>query len=279
MVVRLISDAPRREFAVGSAMASIAKLYGRGPAPECRPPHARAFPGRRTLLWQILLVVAAAAAYFAVRGFTQSNLSAAQGNARTLMDVERAMHLDGEGELQSWLLDNDVLVNLANWVYIYGHWPVIIGVLVLLFVRLPHRYYLLRNALFISGAIGLIVFAIVPVAPPRLGVLDLVDTVSQRSSSYRALQPPGLINRYAALPSLHFGWNLLVAVLWRSTANHAARIAALAMVPLMAFAVVATANHYVVDVLAGGLVALAGLVLAWKLPALRATPPWAREPA
>lgn len=248
-------------------------------AAKRRPFHAYAFPGRWTLLWQILLVVAAAACYFAVRGFTQSNLAAAQGNARALTDVERAMRLDWEGELQSWLLDNDVLVNLANWVYIYGHWPVVVAVMVLLFVRLPHRYYLLRNALFISGAIGLIVFALVPVAPPRLGVLDLVDTVTQRSSSYRALQPPGLINRYAALPSLHFGWNLLVAVvLWRSTAQKAVRVAVLVMVPLMAFAVVATANHYVVDVLAGAVVALAGLTLAWKLPAMRSTPPWAREP-
>lgn len=237
------------------------------------------FPGAWTLGWQIALVVGAALAYFGVRGITQSNLPAAQENARNLMDVESAMKLDFEDELQRSLLENDILVNLANWVYIYGHWPVVITALVVLFVRLPHRYYLLRNALFISGAIGLLIFAFVPVAPPRLGVLDLVDTVTQRSSSYRAFQPPGLINKYAALPSLHFGWNLLVGiVLWRSTANRVVRGFAVLMVPLMAFAVVATANHYVVDVLAGGVVALAGLMLARKLPDLRSTPAWASEP-
>jgi PAP2 superfamily len=239
----------------------------------------RVFPGAWTLGWQIALMLAAALAYFGVRGLTQSSLSTAQANGRALMDVERALKLDWEDELQSSLLDNDFIVNLVNWVYIYGHWPVVIGVLVFLFVRLPHRYYLLRNALFISGAIGLVIFAFVPVAPPRLGVLELVDTVSQRSSSYRALQPPGLINKYAALPSLHFGWNLLVAiVLWRSTTNRALRAFAFAMVPMMAFAVVATANHYVVDVLAGGVVALIGLALARELPSVRATPAWARTP-
>jgi hypothetical protein len=46
----------------------------------------------------------------------------------------------------------------------------------------------------------------VPVAPPRLLELGLVDTVTSRSDAYRALQPPGLTNQYAALPSLHIGW-------------------------------------------------------------------------
>jgi hypothetical protein len=260
-------------------MASISKPHVSGARDKRGRTHLGHFPGAWTLGWQIALVVAAAVAYFGVRGITQSNLPAAQENARALMDVERAVKLDWEDELQRSLLDNDLLVNLANWVYIYGHWPVVITTLVVLFVRLPHRYYLLRNALFISGAIGLVIFALLPVAPPRLGVLDLVDTVSQRSSSYRALQPPGLINKYAALPSLHFGWNLLVGiVLWRSTARRAVRLFAVFMVPLMGFAVVATANHYVVDVIAGGLVALAGLVLAWKMPDVRSTPAWARTP-
>lgn len=98
-------------------------------------------------------------------------------------------------------------MDLSNWVYIYGHWPVIGITLVWLFLRAPDDYRLLRNAMFVSGAIGLVLFALFPVSPPRFGVLELVDTVTERSDSYRALQPPGLINRYAAFPSLHFGWN------------------------------------------------------------------------
>lgn len=224
-------------------------------------------------------MVGAAVAYFAVRGLTQGELATAQDNARALVDLERAIGIDLEAAIQEATIDSDALTTIANWVYIYGHWPVVAGALVIMFVRMPDRYYLLRNALFASGAIGLVIFALAPVAPPRLGVLDLVDTVTERSNAYRTLQPPGLINRYAALPSLHFGWNLLVGVMiWRSTRNLALRAFAVLMVPAMAVAVVATANHYVIDVIAGGVVAMAGLVVARALPSFIPTPEWAGGP-
>lgn len=248
------------------------------PPRRSRPrPRARGFPGWWALLVQVLLVGAAALCYFAVRGLTRSSLLPAQENARDLLAVERAVGLDHEVTIQEAVIGHDWLVNLANWVYMYGHWPVIAITLGWLFVRAPGRYCLLRNAMFVSGAIGLVVFALMPVAPPRLGVLDVVDTVTQRTEAYRTLQPPGLINRYAALPSLHLGWNLLVGViLWRTTRNAVVRTFAVAMPVAMAFAVVATANHYLIDVAAGAAVALAGLVIARRLPTA-ATPPWARE--
>ena len=242
-----------------------------------RMARSRAHPGTRTLALQVALVVGAALSYFAVRGLTRSDVAAAHDNARTLVRLERALRISWEERIQSVVVPREALVDLANWIYIYGHWPVIATTLVVLFVRAPDRFYLLRNALFISGAVGLLIFVLVPVAPPRFGLLDVVDTVSERSSSYRALQPPGLINRYAALPSLHFGWNLLVGiVLWRTTRHPAVRTFALVTPPAMAFAVVATANHYVIDVVAGGAVALTGLALATALPRVRATPAWAR---
>jgi membrane-associated phospholipid phosphatase len=92
--------------------------------------------------------------------------------------------------------------------------------------------------------------------------LVLIDTVTEKSSSYRALQPPGLLNKYAAMPSLHFGWNLLVGVvIVRVTRRTLVRVFAVALPIAMAFAVVMTANHYVLDVIAGGIVALVGLAL------------------
>lgn len=245
-----------------------------------RAPHlARGFPGWWTLLVQLVLVAAAALLYFGVRGLTQSDLETALENARALVRFEVAVGIDWEGWVQSLVIDHDALVALVNWIYIYGHWPVVGVSLTVLFLRFPDRFYLLRNALFVSGAIGLIVFATLPVAPPRLGGLDLVDTVTERSDAYRTLQPPGLINRYAALPSLHFGWNLLVGViLWRTTRQPWVRTFALVLPALMAFAVVATANHYVIDVVAGGAVALTGLPLARLIPRVRPSPRWARSP-
>lgn len=234
-------------------------------------------PGFGVFLMQVLLTGGAALAYFGVRGLTQSSLSEANENARALVRFERSLGLDWEEWLQSLIIGSDALVTLANWVYMYGHWPVVGAALASLFVLAPDRFYLLRNAMFVSGAIGLVIFALVPVTPPRLGILDMVDTITQRSNSYRTLQPPGLINRYAALPSLHFGWNLLVGIIvWRSTRNRVVRALACAMVTAMAAAVVVTANHYVVDVALGGVVALAGLLIAREIPRVRRTPEWAR---
>jgi membrane-associated phospholipid phosphatase len=90
--------------------------------------------------------------------------------------------------------------------------------------------------------------------------------VSLHSDSYRALQPPGLTNQYAAFPSLHFGWNLLLGlVVWGATTNRALRAFAVLGPAAMATAVVVTANHFVLDVVGGLLVVLLGYVIARRL--------------
>lgn len=241
------------------------------------PPPARAtWPGWSTLAWQAVLVAGAALVYFGVRNLTEGARATAVSHARSLARLESTLGVSWERAVQGRIIGDDRLVTLADWIYIYGHWPVIIATFTWLFVRHPPDFYLLRNAMFISGAIGIVVFALYPVAPPRLGVLEVVDTISQRSTSYRTLQPPSLTNHYAALPSLHFGWNLLVGiVVWRVTRHAWLRALAVLMVVAMGWAVVATANHYVLDVVAGAVVALTGLVLATQLPRVRRTPDWA----
>jgi membrane-associated phospholipid phosphatase len=154
--------------------------------------------------------------------------------------------------------------------YIWGHWPVIAVCAVALFCLRRERYRMLRNAILVSGAIGFLFFALLPTAPPRLADVGLVDTIVERSSSYRALQPPSVTNQYAAMPSLHFGWNLLVGVvLFGSTRSRAVRAFALLMPAAMGFSVVATANHWVIDVVAGALVVIVGLLAARLLQATR----------
>jgi hypothetical protein len=241
-----------------------------------RPSEGHAFPGWWTLMWQAALFAAAAVCYFGVRDLTEGARDTAIANAESVVRLEGVLGIDWERAMQERLIEHSSLVTLANWIYIYGHWPVLIAALTWLFVRHPPDFYLLRNALFISGAIGLVIFVLFPVAPPRLGVLDIVDTVTQRSSSYRTLQPPGLVNRYAAVPSLHFGWNLLVGIMvWRVTRQPAMRALAVLMVVAMGLAVIVTANHYIFDVVAGAAVALTGLAGAMLLPRVRRTPAWA----
>src|SRR5690606_6334860 len=139
------------------------------------------------------------------------------------------------------VLDSGALTTAANWVYIWGHWPVIAITLLWLHRRQPREFVRLRNAMFVSGAIGLVIFALYPVAPPRHLPDRFVDTVTELSRSYRVLQPPSLINEYAAVPSLHMGWNLLIGIfLFRYSRLWLVRAVGVVSPLLMGLAIVAT---------------------------------------
>jgi PAP2 superfamily len=221
--------------------------------------HARQRSGRR----ELILFAAAYLTYFGVRALTQGATSRAVRNALDVMHLERLLHIDVEGSVQAVVAGSRTLVQAANGLYIWGHWPLLIIGGVLLFHLAPEHYYRLRNVCLLSGAFGLVVFALFPVAPPRLAPSGLIDTVTLHARAYRTVLPASLVNEYAAMPSFHAGWNLVLGVeLFRSTHNPALRAFAIAMPAAMAFAVVATANHYVLDVLAGALaVSLALLVV------------------
>ena len=230
--------------------------------------HAVMAPARRSrgVTTQVAAVLLAALLYFGVRGLTESSESTAVTNAGRVLRLEAILGIDIEASLQGFILDHRWVVTAANWVYIWGHWPVIALTLVWLYRRHRDSYTLLRNAMFISGAIGLVIFVTFPVAPPRLMPTGFVDTVTELSNSYRVLQPPSLVNKFAAVPSLHVGWNLLVGILiFRTARTRAARLFALAGPAFMASAVVLTANHYIVDAIAGSVVALTGLAAAAAL--------------
>lgn len=215
--------------------------------------------GFSELSLQLGLVGGAVLLYFGVRGLTQGSEADAVRHGLALLDFERALGLDFELSLQRRILDNRIVVTAVNWVYIWGHWPVITATLLWLHRFRRDDYVLLRNAMFVSGAIGLVIFILYPVAPPRLLGEGMVDTVTTLSNSYRVLQPPSLVNKYAALPSLHVGWNLLVGLaLFRATHNRFVKALALASPLSMVAAVVLTANHYVVDAAAGVVVAAVG---------------------
>lgn len=220
---------------------------------------------RSTVLFiarQVALLVLAALAYFGVRGLTEGNIDQANRHAELILDVERALGIDVEHAFQTDLLPSDFLISMANWIYIWGHWPLIIATWVWLAIAKREHYIELRNAMFISGAIGLVIFATFAVTPPRLFGAEYIDTVTERSLSYRVLQPPALVNKYAAVPSLHFGWNLLVGLTWRRvTTGPVGNAAGIIMPVAMGFAVIATGNHWTIDVIVGGVVALAGLAL------------------
>jgi PAP2 superfamily len=213
---------------------------------------------------QAVLIVAAYFAYFLVRGFTEGGATRAVTNATRVTDLERSLGFFWEPSWQASIVGSHFLMRVANSVYIYGHWPVIIGVAIWLALHRRSRYLLLRNAFLISGGIGLVFFAVFPTAPPRLvSNLEIVDTVAAHSNAYRVLQPPALTNQYAAVPSLHLGWNVLIGLfVFIETSRLLVRIAAVMLPIAMFMAVVMTGNHFIFDGIAGIVVALIGLGIA-----------------
>ncbi len=232
---------------------------------------------RRFWLTQAGIVVAAIVVYFGVRTVTEGSPSAAARNAGWIMDAERWLGIHVESVMQGFVVDREWLAKTANWVYIWGHWPVIIAVLAWLIVRAPDRFTLYRNAMLISGLVGIVIFATFPVAPPRLLDLGLVDTVTERSHAYRVLQPPSLVNQYAAMPSFHAGWDLLIGIaLVREGRTLLTRVVGCVLPVAMTLAVVVTANHYILDVVAGASIVAVSLVVAARVtrtaPRLRLCP-------
>jgi hypothetical protein len=228
---------------------------------------------KRRAVREVTIFLGAYLTYFGVRAITQGDDSQALGNARAIIDFERSAGVAVEGAVQNAFLGSSVLVDAANAVYMYGHWPVIIASGVLLFRYRPEHYYRLRNAILVTGFAGLVIFALFPVAPPRLTDLPLVDTVTRGARGYRQMFPPALVNEYAAMPSFHAGWNVLIAVVvCQAVQQWWLRAAAVASASAMTIAVVATANHYVVDVAAGIGIVLVYILLLRALERGRGTP-------
>ena len=218
---------------------------------------------------QIMVIVLAVGAYLAVRGVTQGDPSAAHEHAERVLDFERTVRLGWESRAQDLILGSSFLVSFFNFLYVWTFWPGVVGALVFLYRRDRVRYLVLRNAMFISGSIGLMVFAFFPVSPPRF-LSGFTDTVATLSGSGSVAHPSGFTNEYAAMPSFHVGWTVLAGVVVFGVLRH--RILRwLALLPgaLMAMTVVVTANHYVLDALAGIFVSMVSLQIARRAHQLR----------
>ncbi len=213
------------------------------------------------LVLEAAIMVAAYMAYEAVRRLVAPNSHDAFGHAFNIIRLEQRLGIFHEPSLQRMVVGHDWLVTLFNWVYVWGYLPVICLAALYLYARHRDFYTRYRNAFLLSGAVGLVIFATLPVAPPRMfPEFGFVDTVRLNSAVYQSLEGSDLVNEFAAVPSFHFGWILLVSMaLIQVHRNVYARTAAAVLPLLMLAAIVFTANHYIVDALAGGIVVLLAL--------------------
>jgi membrane-associated phospholipid phosphatase len=211
-----------------------------------------------------LIILGAYIPYFLARSHAVANAQDAFDNAYQLRQVEASLGLLHEISLQSATISYSALTHLFNVIYFYGHWPVIFACGVYLFIKNPRVYTITRNAFLISGAVALVLYAFFPVAPPRLSTEGVVDTLALTVPV--SFDKSRLVNPYAALPSLHVGWDLVIAMgLFVGTRRFSIRFLALLLPPAMLLATVVTGNHFFIDGIAGGLLALAAFLISMWL--------------
>jgi membrane-associated phospholipid phosphatase len=204
-------------------------------------------------------------------GAVRGHQAIAFRNAQQVVDFERVTGLLVERHLQAPILAHSWLLQTFNSIYMFGHLPLVVAVALWTFVFHRAHYRVIRNAVLISGGIALIIFYVFPLAPPRLvPSLGLVDTAAMVSPVYDTVEPKVFFNPYAAMPSMHIGWDLLMGFALVSCASWRAVRWTGALLPVgMLFAIVVTGNHYVVDGLAGAAVGAFGLTIALVMEQLK----------
>ena len=219
--------------------------------------------------------------YEIVRGQGHATLAAAQAHTDGIVALERNLHVFREREIQHaahWIPGLPTLLGVA---YIALHFLGTAAFLVWLSRRHPEKFPLVRNTLVGATGIALAIYLLYPVAPPRLAELGFVDTVSHNAKVNLSSDLLGsLYNPFAAVPSLHFGYALLVGVTIALIARRRlARIIGWSYPVAMLFIIVATGNHFFFDALAGGLAIGAGYVIAsWVNAPTRRAPRWQPAP-
>jgi hypothetical protein len=221
----------------------------------------------RQLPVELILLFAMFVAYRAGRLLTADHTSTAFANARELWHIERWLHLPRETHVQDWLLQNVHMTEFANSYYAFVHFPATVAFLVWMFVRRPDHYLWVRRSIVLLTGFALVVHVVFPLAPPRMRPdLGFVDTGMMFGPSvYGPPEKASVANQFAAMPSLHIGWAVLVAIGLIAASRSRWRWLWLSHPILTVLVVVGTANHWwldgiVVMVLLGGAVAIALLV-------------------
>jgi hypothetical protein len=219
-------------------------------------------PPARFVLIEALVWTLIYGGYLLIRGVTIGRTADALEHARAIVDVERAIGLAREAHLQDLLTTGAGLRSFFDTYYEGGFFPVVIAVLVWLAFRHEPVYRELRTVLLVAVTMSAVLFILLPTAPPRLvsglGIEDTIGMTTRDVGSFRGIR----FNPYAAMPSMHVGWTLLVAIeALRVVRRRPLRVLVVLHPILMVLAVVATGNHYLLDCLVGAAIALIALAV------------------
>jgi hypothetical protein len=230
----------------------------------------RPYPGRIELAALAVLY----GAYELVRGFGSEDWAAARMHTADIVGLERRLNLFVEQDVQDLAGLLPGVPALLGLLYVALHFAGTAGVLIWVHSRRPHAFPFLRTTLIVSTGLALAGYVLYPAAPPRLANLGFADTVSTHTGLNLSSDLLGsLYNPIAAVPSLHFGYSLIVGVAVAQLASRRSlRVVGAAYPALMLLIIVATGNHFLFDAFAGGVVVAAGWFVAARLRAPATSP-------
>lgn len=220
---------------------------------------------RRPWTLELSLFALALLVYQGSRALVIGDPSTAFENAAGIIDWEQGAGIFVEVAIQQWVLSNLPLAEALNLFYLWAHWTVTPLFFVWLYRRRRAVYPFVRNAFFATNGIALTMYMLYPVAPPRLVGGGFVDTLHHISDiDLHGGVFSGWFNPHAAVPSMHFGYALMIgAVTLLLVRAWPLRLVALAYPALVFLTITGTANHYVVDAIAGAAVVGVGFAATW----------------
>jgi hypothetical protein len=246
-----------------------------GPLGAPLPPH-----GWSDLLRQIALFCGAYWLYRLVRGTVDGRAPIAFENARHLISIEKGLGLFVEPAVQTWVSGRAWLIDSASWLYVNSHFTITVATLAYIYLRRNESFYFLRNMFMVAMGIALAGYALFPTAPPRLMPhLGFTDSVAHLTGVH-ADASNVLVNPYAAVPSMHVAFALMLgATMARIVRRRWALVAWRAYPGVVTFVVVATANHWWLDAVLGALTAAAAAACAQAVFARARPEVWAPNTA
>jgi PAP2 superfamily protein len=236
--------------------------------------------GAGDLLWQIVLFCGAYWLYRLVRGQVWDQSAAAFEHARAIVDLERSLHVFVEPSVQSWAIGTGWVDEIGSWMYLNTHFVVTSCTLAFIYLFRNEHYYFIRNMFMVAMGLALVGYLVYPTAPPRmLPDAGFTDSVADFTGVSSDASVNALYNPYAAVPSMHVGFALMLAVpMFRLARRRWAKALWAVYAPIVTVVVVVTANHWVFDAATGALAAAVAALAAHTLLARVRPQTWAWEP-
>ena len=226
---------------------------------------------------QLVLFAGAYYVYRLVRGFVDGQAGLAFENARNLVGFERSLGLFFEPGLQAWTRGQEWLLTWANWMYVNSHFVITTTFLIWLYIARNHAFYFVRNMFLVAMSLALVGYMAFPAAPPRfLPEWGFSDSVANFVGENAEQSANVLYNPFAAVPSMHVAFALMIAVPAIYVVRTRAIKALWALYPLfVTFVVMVTANHFWIDAALGVLVAAVSAYVAHEVFARARPEAWA----